>query len=194
MRSPQRRLGASSLLRRSMRRRACHRSKLCCMASQLSGLRPSAIDRRSANSGLTARSRRTTRASVEGGTSSRDANRRTLTSSGARYSVEMNSPGCGGLCMAINGSPRSRDPGHRGSEPEGQPPVSAHSDRPVSEPIALQRVQAIARHMEVVDRASRLERSELRAQFDSMVSADSGCISGLEEYSRALCVESTLSR
>jgi hypothetical protein len=86
----------------------CHRSCARCIASQLSGERPMHFERRSAIPALTLLLPVSTRLSVEGDTPSFDANSRPLMPLGSRYIEPMNSPGCGGLCIAISDSAGSR--------------------------------------------------------------------------------------
>ena len=87
--------------------------------------RPSALDRRSAISGLTALRLATTRAKVDAATPRFSANDLMLMSNGLIYVSRINSPGCGGLCIAINDSPRSRSRGH----PRRRTRMSASSSR-----------------------------------------------------------------
>src|ERR1035437_5968640 len=77
------------------------------MASQLSGERPRALDRRSAISGLTPLVPLSTRFSVDAATPRLTASCRPVRPFGSRYTAVMNAPGWGGLCIAISDSPRS---------------------------------------------------------------------------------------
>ena len=77
------------------------------MASQLSGLRHSAFDRRKAISGEILLSPFNSLLSVEGDTLRLWATFLTLSPKGVIYTSLINSPGCGGLCIAISGNPHN---------------------------------------------------------------------------------------
>src|SRR6266404_481564 len=93
--------------RRLTRCFARHKSWLYCIASQLSGERPRALESRSAISGLTLLAPLRIRCNVEPATPSFAANSRALRLFGFRYTSVINSPGCGGLCIDISDSPRN---------------------------------------------------------------------------------------
>jgi len=77
------------------------------MRSQLSGLRPMHLDRRKAISGLIELCPLMSREKVEGDTLSRKATLRGETPNGFKYTSLINSPGWGGLCIAISDNPHN---------------------------------------------------------------------------------------
>ena len=77
------------------------------MANQLSGDRPRALERRKAIYELILLFAFKMRLKVEGHTPSLKASCLPVISKGTRYTSLINSPGWGGLCMGISGSPRN---------------------------------------------------------------------------------------
>ena len=77
------------------------------MLSQLSGLRPSTLDSRSAISGDTALLPFTTRLSVEAATPRCVTSVLQLIQCGSMWMDSINSPGWGGLCIFISDNPRN---------------------------------------------------------------------------------------
>ena len=81
---------------------ACQRSKLCFMANQLSGERPIALGNRNAISGLTELRPETNRVKVDAAAPRLSDKDLILISKGSMSVSRINSPGCGGLCIAIS--------------------------------------------------------------------------------------------
>ncbi len=112
------------------------------MASQLSGVRPNAFERRKAISGLTALLPFNTRLNVEAATPSVVASSRPpLMSLGSRYTELMNSPGCGGYALPSVIILVIQDVRMPIPEFKRQPPVSIDPNRPTTYFLALERMK-----------------------------------------------------
>ena len=168
--------------------RACQRSYLACMASQLSGVRPSAFDSRRAISGLTPLRPLSRRANVEAATFSFSDNSRPLTPCGSRYTPLINSPGCGGLCMlvivfiikyvCVTVFKFKR-----------KSPVAINGNRPATSFRPTKGVQTKPRNVHIAYDGRSIQRRQLKAQSFCMRRLNAGSGATLVEFSQALVPE-----
>jgi len=158
------------------------------MASQLSGGRPSAFDRLNAIPELTALRSATTHATADAATPNFSANDWVLTSNGSIYVPRKHSPGCGGLCIAINESPRSSIHTHWVSEFEGQTPIAADPYRQPVLRLPFDWMKPITRHIHINNDSRRIQRRQLQSKSSCMFGLNTRLAPHLEKRIRPMCL------